>query len=56
MPTYVNQCFTCGTRDEYVRIIYDRDDSPLCRKCDGKTARVIAFTGTVWSPTAGGHR
>lgn len=55
MPTYQYKC-ECGFTDTYIRTIADRDNSPLCRECEGPTTRVLSFTGTVWAPTVGGHR
>jgi len=55
MPTYQYKC-ECGFTDTYIRTISDRDRSPVCRECQSPTKRVLAFTGTVWAPTSGGHR
>lgn len=51
MPTYVAHCPTCGTEQDYIRSIANRNDTPIC--CDapmtkGLTAPAIsamAFTG-----------
>lgn len=56
MPIYKYNCQWCGFSDEYIRSVKDRDTPPVCRKCESKTTRIINFSGTVWSPTSGGHK
>jgi putative FmdB family regulatory protein len=55
MPVYPYRCNTCGHVDTMIRHVYERDRSPLCRKCGGRTTRIYEFTGLAWSPTSGGY-
>jgi hypothetical protein len=39
MPTYLARCATCGTEQDFIARIANRDDTPLC--CEAKTERVF---------------
>jgi putative FmdB family regulatory protein len=56
MPIYTAKCPDCEVQYEFVSSVDERDNTPICDNCGGGTRRVIAFTGSVWAPTAGGHK
>ena len=56
MPIYISKCPDCKVPFEYVSSVEERDNTPVCTNCGGGTVRVIAFTGSVWAPTAGGMK
>lgn len=44
MPTYEYRCTACGTRQDAVRRIAERDNCPRCTRCYGDTERRITST------------
>ena len=48
MPYYDYQCAVCKNIEEEYRAIEDRDNEGLCKKCGGKTHRVIESPAVVF--------
>ena len=44
MPIYEYQCDVCNVLTEEMRKVDERDKETPCRKCDGKTKRVVSRT------------
>ena len=41
MPTYEAQCLTCDHRQDYIRKIDDRFNTPLCDECGGEMSKAV---------------
>lgn len=44
MPLYTAECKTCQHRQDYIRKIAERHNTPECEECGGETAQAITAT------------
>lgn len=52
MPTYEAICPVCLTRQDYIRKIDDRFNTPKCEKCGGETEKAITTCMVPCMPIA----